>query len=260
MVRTKSLLAATVFLWAAMAWASFTPIPVQRSEAEATLQTALDDAKDKDAKLQIAEKALADHPEDIVIGRMAQDVLMKVLDDPAGWFKSRAEGSESLTKRYLMARASGDSLTQIQTSEWMLSKDPKHYWALMMKATTLWTDDEKILDQVHGLFLQAIAAEPSRPEAYLNLGFLCSDRGQPADARDAFLAATIADPSDRLAKENLMTAYAALRDAAEYFKLADAVFAKEPLKFDLPLARSNMKLEARDFAGQVSVIEYWAYT
>ncbi len=253
-------LIAVTLLWAVSAWAAYSPTPVQKSQAERDLQTALDNAKEKSEKQQIAEKALADHPEDIIIGRLAQDALMRIVEDPAAYFKARAEGTESIAKKFLYARASGDSLTQIQTAEWILAKDPKHFWALIMKATTLWTEDEKILQQVESLLKEAVACDPSRPEGYQNLGYLYQDKEDLHGAREAFEAGAVSDPTNTVIRDMRLTVYAAQRDAKAYFDLVALALPASPLNFDLPLAKSSEKLVTADFHGHFTIIEYWAYS
>lgn len=243
------------------AWAGYSPKALQKSKAETDLQAALDKAANQDEKKQIAEKALADNPEDIVVGRAAQDVLMRTLDDAATYFKTRAEGSESIAKHYLYGRASGDSATQMKEAEWILGKDPKNFWGLTLKAVTLWTEDAEILKQVEGLLQQAVAVDPSRPESYLNLGFVYLDMEKPELALEAFEAGAVADPTNTQIRDQRLTSYATSKQADKYFALAKDALPKDALNFEgLKVAKSSKTLSNADFQGHYTIVEYWAYT
>jgi tetratricopeptide (TPR) repeat protein len=258
---TLFVVALALLLPALGAWAGYSPKPLQKSNAETDLQSALDKATNTDEKKQIAEKALADNPDDIVLGRMAQDVLTKSLDDAATYFKTRAEGSESIAKHYLYGRASGDSTIQMHEAEWILAKDPKNYWGLTLKAVTLWTEEAEILKQTEALLQQAVAADPARPEGYLNLGYVYLDMEQFDKAIEAFEAGAVSDPTNAQIRDQRMTWYATAKQADKYFSLAKDALPKEALSFEgLKVAKSERVLSNADFQGHYTIVEYWAYT
>lgn len=261
-MRKTTLLAVALALLlpALAAWAGYNPKPLQKSKAETDLQAALDKAANADEKKMIAEKALADNPDDIVLGRMAQDVLTKSLDDAATYFKTRAEGQESIAKHYLYGRASGDSTIQMEQANWILAKDPKNYWGLTLKAVTLWTEEPEVLKQVESLLQQAVSIDPSRPEGYLNLGYVYLDLEKHDAAIEVFEAGAIADPSNTQIRDQRMTWYATAKQADKYFSLADKALPKEALSFaGLKVAKSDRVLSNADFEGHYTIIEYWAY-
>lgn len=241
-------------------WAAYQPQPVQRTTDETQLTAALAKAADAAEKQALAEQALADHPEHIPIGILAQDVLTKQLDDAKRYFRARAEGSSSIAKKFLAARASGDSAQQMETANWILAQDPRNFWGYLLKGQTLWYDDPDIMLHTHALFDSAIAADPSRPEGYFWQGVAYLDEHNHASARAALEAGLVCDPNDAVIRDNLLTVYAANRDAGAYFPLAERGLPAEPLHWDLPFANKAGQLTAQDVQSHVSVIEYWAYT
>jgi hypothetical protein len=240
-------------------WA-YNPKPVVRSAAEQQITAALAKAESDSAKIQVASDALTGSGEDIAAARVAQDVLLKFKDDPAAWFKARAEGSKSIAAHYLYARASDDSTIMAEQAAWILKQDPKNFWGLMMAGEAEWNKSAPDLKQVQKSFEDAVAADPSRPEGYLYLGYLFIDQDQWKNARLALDAGAICDPSSQPIREQRLTTFAELRDASAYFDLAKASFSDRPLQMDLPRANADGQVTAAMFKDTTTVIEYWAYT
>jgi hypothetical protein len=233
---------------------------VVRSAAEQRLTTDLDRAASDSARLRIAESALAAFPEDIVVGRMAQDVIMKFKDDPVAFFKARAESGTSVAAHYLYGRAADDTVIAAEQAQWILKQHPAHFWGLMQAGEAEWSKAAPNLESVRQSFEQAIATDPSRPEGYLNLAFLFIDGNRWAEAKPVLEAGAVCDPQNKYIREQRLTTYAELRDAAAYFDLAKTAFSDKPLTLDLPRANAAGRVTSDDLKKRISVIEYWAYT
>jgi len=243
------------------AWA-YAPVPVQKSPAEIELAAALDKAETNDAKAQIATAFLNSNPTDIPAARMAQDVLFRTMEDPAEFFKSRAEKSESVVDHYLYARASGDSTVMAQEAAWIMAKDPKNAWGHMLAGLAEWERAMPDNAVVEKYLKAAVEADPSRPEGYINLGYLYEDMENWPAARETFEAGAIADPNNATIRDARLTVYAVQRDGDAYFKLIDGVLPAEPLTGELVRANNGGGTvdAAKAFRGQTVLVEYWAYT
>ncbi|HEY3295060.1 MAG TPA: hypothetical protein VGL38_06460 [bacterium] len=244
---------------ASMAWA-YSPVPVAKSAAETTLSAALEHAPSDSAKLKIAEDALNAHPEDVPAARMAQDVITKLMPDPVAFFKARAEKSDAISAHYLYGYLAGDSVITAREAAWILAKDPKSYWGHMLAADAEWNKENVNYAALTGHIADAIAVDPSRPEAYIYMGYVAEEQEKWQDARQAFEAAAVSDPSSATARDQRLTAYAQLRDGKAYFDLAQTAFPATPLTMDLPRANGKGHLTTADLLGKNTVVEYWAFT
>jgi hypothetical protein len=245
--------------WVSVA-AAYHPLPVTKSAAEAALNEALAKADTDSARVHLAREALDTHPDDIPLGRAAQDILLKLMDDPAGYFKARAESSQSAAARYLYARASNDTTVMERESKWMLERNPRDFWGLFLSASAEWDKAKPDTAIVYGRFRAAIDADPSRPEAYLNLGYFFQDEERWLEAREVLDAGAVADPANKAIRDARLTTFAELRDADTFFKLMEGINSDKPLEADLPRANGPGRFTTADLRGQPTVLEYWAYT
>lgn len=255
------LMVLSLLVLASLAW-GYAPQPVQVSAAQTQLKAALDAAAAPEEKSRIATEFLDSHPADVAAARVAQDALFKTLDDPAPFFRTRAEKSESIVDHYLYARAVGDSTIAAQEAAWILKKDPNNYWGHLVAGNAEWERAKPDNAQIEKHFTDAIAANPSQPEAYVMLGYLYQEQDDWQKARAAFEAGMITDPSSVLFKNALISVYATQRDADAYFKLFDAMVPKEPLTGMLTRASNGTEPvdAAKTFRGTTTLVEYWAYT
>jgi len=243
---------------------AYSPTPVTRSAAETELTAALDQAPSDSAKLKIAESALAGHPEDIPVGRAAEEIILRFRSDPVEFFKARAEKSESIAAHYLYGdicgRANGDTVTTAREAAWILAKDPKNFWGHMLAGDAAWNYGKPDMAAVQKAYEDAVAADPSRPEGYLFLGYVFEDQDKWPEARGALDAGSISDPANKIIREQRLTAYAQVRDAKAYFDLAQSVLPQKALQMDLPRASAPGKVTTANLLGKSTVIEYWAFT
>jgi hypothetical protein len=244
---------------AATAWA-YNPKPVQRSEAEQQVLAALEQAATDSAKLIVAQVTLETHGEDIPAARAAQDVILRLKDDPIAFFKEQANNSASIPAHYLYGRAADDTVIMAEQARWILQHDSSNFWGLMQAGEAEWNKKQPNLKLVQRRFEEAVAADPSRPEGYLYLGYLFEDKEQWKDARAALDAGAVCDPQNKTIRDQRLTAAAELRDAPEYFRLMQGAFPDQPLSMDLPRANGSGRVTTDDLKGRATVIEYWAYT
>ena len=243
---------------------AYNPVPATKSAAEAELNAALDHATSDSAKLKIAEDALNAHPDDILVGRAAEAIILKFDGDPVTYFKTRAEKSGTVAAHYLYGdisgRAMGDSVVPAEEANWILKKDPNNFWAHMLLGDAEWNKGKPDLALVQQDYEAAISADPSQPDGYLYLGWAFEDAEKWPEARAAFDAGAVADPSNKMITEQRLTTYAQLHDGAAYLNLAKTVFPDTPLSLDLFRANREGKVTTADLLGKTTVIEYWAFT
>jgi hypothetical protein len=243
----------------ATAWA-YHPAPVVKSAAEQELAAALANAPSDSIKLRLAQQAFENHPDDIPLAVIAQDVLLKQLPDAKTYYKTRAQSSESGAAHYLYGRASGDSTIMRQEAQYILKMNPADYWGQLLAGLAEWEHEKSNDKLVQKYFEAATASDPSRPEAYLNLGWLFMDHEKWADARTALEAGAVADGQNTFIRDARLTVYAQLRDGKSYFSLLKGVFPEAPLTVDLPRANGSGSVTTADIAGSPTVLEYWAFT
>jgi tetratricopeptide (TPR) repeat protein len=130
----------------------------------------------------------------------------------------------------------------------------------MLSADAEWNKAKPDYGTLNKRFADAIAADPSRPEGYLNAGYAFEEQEKWTEARAAFEAGAIADPANTFIRDQRLTAYARLRDGKAYFDLAQGTFSDKPLNMDLPRANSKGNVTTANLLGKATVIEYWAYT
>lgn len=248
-------------LMAAAVWA-YTPTPVQKSAAEIGLKAALDKAETNEMKAFLATDFLNSKPTDIPAARMAQDAITRTLEDASAFFKARVGKSESVVDHYLYGRASGDSTIMVQEAQWILQKDPKNAWGHMLAGIAEWERAEPDYAKVEHCLQDAIAADPSRPESYLNLGYLYEEMEKGPESIAAFEAGAIADPTNAGIRDARLTYYATARQADKYFTLLEPTLSKEPLTGELPRANNGGGTvnAATALRKVTTVIEYWAYS
>lgn len=239
---------------------SYNPVPVQKSEAEIEATAALKAAILDSVKLQVALAILEQHGEDIPAAAEAMAVIRKLKADPVSFFEARAEGSTSVAARYLYGRASGDSTIMAQQAVWILKNHPGNYWGHILAGYAEWYREQPDVAVLRQKFTAATAADPSRPEAYLYLGWVFQDEERWPEARDALEAGAVADPQDTYIRDGRLTVYAQLRDADAFFALMRGIFPERPLEADLVLANRNGHLTGGDLRGGNVVLEFWAYT
>ena len=244
---------------AAVAWA-YSPAPYSKSAAETQLASAFDQAGSDSAKLKIAQEALDANPDNVAVGQMAQDVILHGMPDAVAFFKSRAEKSESIAAHFLYGRAADDSAIAATEATWILKKDPKNFWGHMLAADAEWGKSKTNYSLLHKHIDEAIQADPSNPNGYLYAGFAYEDQDKWTEARQAFEAGAIADPSNQSINDQRLTVYAQLHDSKAYFDLAKTTFSDKPLTVDLRRANATGNLTTADFLGKPTVVEFWAYT
>ena len=156
----------------------------------------------------------------------------------------------------------GDSTIAAQEAAWILKKDPQNYWGHVMAGNAEWERAKPDNALIEKHFTDAIAINPSQPEAYVMLGYLFQDQDDWQRARETFEAGRVTDPENFLFKNALISVYAAQRDADAYFKLFDSMVPKEPLTGMLARASNGTDPvdAAKAFRGTTTLVEYWAYT
>jgi predicted Zn-dependent protease len=251
----------SLLLIATIAW-GYSPTPLQMSPAETQIKAALDKAATQEDKSKIATDFLNTNPTDVRAARAAQDVLFKSLDDPAPFFKARAEKSELIADHYLYARAVADSIIAAQEAAWILQKDPKNFWGHLMAGNAEWEKASPDKALIEKDFNDAISTDPSQPEGYVMLGYLYQDQDDMPKARAAFEAGQVTDASNFMIKNALISVYAMMRDADAYFKLFNSMVPQEPLTGVLQRASNGTEPvdAATVFRGHTTLVEYWAYT
>jgi len=211
--------------------------------------------------MAVAQRSLEQYGQEIAVGKMVIDLLLKNLEDPIAFFRSRMEkDSLSPASHYLYGRASRDSTIMAQEAQWILSRDPGNYWGFELAGYAEWYRSKPDTAILIANFQQAIAADPSRPDAYLYLGWVYWDEERWPEARAALEAGAIVDPTDKAIRDARLTVYAEQRDAKAFFDLMQGVFSDQPLEADLPRAKDGVNLTTPDLRGAPTVIEYWAFT
>ncbi|MFZ5432765.1 MAG: tetratricopeptide repeat protein [Calditrichota bacterium] len=239
---------------------AFQPVAGQKSVAEQEIGALLEAAATDSVKKDIAKSFFNKYPDDIPGGRIAQDILLKNLEDPITFFKKRLEQQETLANRYWYGRASRDSVIMAETAKLILNDYPDNYWGHELAGYAEWYRAKPDTGVLIREFRAAIKADPSRPEAYLYLGWVYWDEEQWPEMREALEAGAIADPTDKSIRDARLTVYAEQRDADAFFTLMQGVFSDTPLTADLPRARGGANLTTAELRNQPTVIEYWAYT
>jgi hypothetical protein len=239
---------------------AYHPVPVTKSAAETALREALTKTDVDSVRLRLAREALERNPEDIPLGRMAQDVLLKQMDDAVGYFKNQAQGSESVAAHYLYGRAADDTTVTAEEARWILSRDPSNFWGHLLAGIAEWDKSKFDTAVVHRQFLAAVTSDPSRPEGYLYLGYFFQDEERWPEAREVLDAGALTDSSSQAIRDARLTTYAELRDADAFFKLIQGMYSTRPLEADMPLANGTSRLTGTDLRGRPTVLEYWAYT
>lgn len=258
-MKVLALLAALWLAVATTAWA-YNPVPLKKSAVETELSAALEQAHSDSAKLKIAEDALNARPDDVAMARIAQDVIMKFKTDPVDYFKNRAETSQSVAAHYLYGWAEEDRKIKTREAAWILKKEPHNFWGHMLAADAEWAKDKPNYTILRKQISDAIAADPSRPEGYLSMGFAFEDEEKWPEARQAFEAGAVCDPASMAIRDQRLTAYAQLHDGKAYFDLAQSIFSDKPLQMDLPRASGTGNVTTANLLGKNTVVEYWAFT
>ena len=244
-----------------IALAAYNPQPIQRSTGEKETLARLEAAATDSAKVAIARELLDKYAGEIAVGKMVIDLLLKNLDDPITYFRTRLDqDSLAPANHYFYGRASRDSTIMAQEAQWILNRDPGGYWGYELAGYAEWYRAKPDTAVLIAHFKQAIAADPSRPDAYLYLGWVFWDEERWDEARDVLEAGAIVDPEDKAIRDARLTVYAEQRDAKAFFDLMQGIFSDQPLEADLPRANGGAHITSADFRGAPTVIEYWAYT
>jgi tetratricopeptide (TPR) repeat protein len=245
-------------LWA-VAQAQYSPELYIVPAAERSLRSALANAVDDEARFEIARTALQEYPDDISLGRIAQDALLPLLAESTVWFKDRAERLKTRTADYLYARAANDGAISSAIADALLARDPNDYWGWRLKAVAVSAGGLDSLPAVAKLMERAVKSSPNRPDTYLYLGFYYQQLGEDEKAIAAFEAGAIADPTDKTIRDFRLTHYATHKQSEKYFALVPTALPNAPLELDVTLAKSGRKLSKEVFTGHYSVIECWTY-
>lgn len=256
----RTLALVCLLCYAAAAVAAFQPLPVQRSAAETEFADAIAKTDVDSLKLKLAKDALEQNPENIPLGRAAQDIILKLMDNAESYFKTRAEASESIAAHYLYAWAANDTLITAREAAWILKQKPNDFWGHLLNAIGEWDKSKPDTVIVRSRLLAAINADPSRPEGYLYLGYFYQDEERWPEALEVFEAGAVCDPAHKSIRDGRLTTYAELRDADKYFKLLAGMYSDKPLEADLPRAHGTARFTSADLRGAPTVLEYWAYT
>jgi tetratricopeptide (TPR) repeat protein len=243
-----------------LARAEYHPALYVPSVAETSLRDALASAESDSVKKTIARHALEEHPDDVIIGRIAQDVLSQLMPEPAEWFKTRAERLKSNAADYLYARSAADGAISLQVAEKILARNPDDYWGLWLKAVSYGSLQEDTLRIVTNLMERAASVFPSRPDTYLYLGYYYKQMKEDEKAIAAWEAGAICDPKHKTIRDFRLTHYATHKQTEDYFALVPAALPIAPLEFDVTLARDGSKLTKEVFLGHYSILECWYFT
>lgn len=244
-----------------LAYAQYSPQPYTVPEAEAKLRAdlaAASPAMPNHAEI-VAKLALDNHPDDVSIGRIAQDALVPFLDDPVAHFLQRANNLNNAAAKYLYARAANDAAISDSIANLILAQNPQDYWGLRLKGVAVSAGGPDSLPRVTEWMERAIAARPDRPDTYLYTGFYYKQLGQDDKAIKAFEAGAVCDPSDKIIRDFRLTHYATHKMPDEYFELVPQALPTAPLDLDVTLAKDGSKLSKDVFRGHYSIIECWTY-
>ena len=242
-----------------VASAAYSPQPFQKSAADKSLQEALSKAQSDSEKVELAKSTWSVNPEDMQVGKTAATIMRKYMTDAENYFKSKADG-ESIVARYLYAWYFGDTLISAKQADWILKKDPKNFWGLVLQANSEWDKSKPDMDKVRSGFEAAVAADPSQPDGYWLLGYVFQDLDKWQDARSAFDAGANCDPTNTDIRDGRLTVYAQMRDADAYFNLSKAMFPADPLQMDLAFANGTDHLTPAKLLGKTTVLEFWGFS
>ena len=243
-----------------LANAAYTPLPVQRSAAEVTLKSTLDAAKTDSEKVVIAKTAIEANPDDARIGETAGLVLRKYLTDAEKYLKLRTQEHESIASRFVFAYYYGDSAEQLATSEWILKKDPNNFWGHRLAADAEWSKSNPALTKVRSELEAALAADPSQPEGYYELGSLFEEMDKIDDALSVYEAGAVCDPAHALIRASRMAIYANQHKADQYFALLPDVLPKDPVNVTLKSAIGKDDLTPEVLKNKITVLEFWGFS
>lgn len=242
-----------------IASAKYSPKLYVVPEAETKLRADLANAPDDAARKEIAIAALERFPNDVSLGRIAQDALNPTLEEPAQWFQARAEKLKTNAARYLYARVANDGAVSHSVADEILIDDPNDYWGLRLKAVAISTGGPDSLPRVCEFMERAVKSNPDRPDTYLYLGFYYKQLGEDDKAIVAFEAGAVADPTDKIIRDFRLTHYATHKQSEKYFALVPQALPKAPLDLDVTLASDGSTLSKDVFLGHYSIIECWTY-
>lgn len=244
---------------ASVVLADYEPQPKQVSQAETEFQAALAKAEQDEAQVELALEFLDKYPDNIPLGREAQNILSRKSDKPAEWFKERMDADPTGTNRYLWARASGDPEIMHKQADWLIENDPENFWGPYLKAVAFWTEEEPALEKVTAEFEKAVALDPARFEGFIWMAYAYQEHDELDKALAAFDAAGVVDPESNNPAMGKMEIYAIMRDAERYFSLVDPMLPDEPVTVELALANGENAGKPVGFEGEYTVIESFTY-
>ncbi|MBU0691893.1 hypothetical protein KKH18_08770 [bacterium] len=247
-----------VLLCAATLVFGYAPQPKVVTQAETEFEAALATAETDEAQIELAKEYLDNYPDNIPLGRSAQNILNRKSDTPPDWYKTRKEAAPTSTNRYLWARASQDHDVMVEQANWMMENDAENFWGYYLAATAEWDTEEPDMDKVIGYFEQALAKDPAQYTGYLWLGYAYEDANKPEQALEVFKAAKIVDPEDDSPKQAMLGLYAQMKDADEYFELVTPMLPTNPVTVELPVAKSTADLNTVKLNGEYTVLDCFA--
>jgi tetratricopeptide (TPR) repeat protein len=251
-----AILVLLAFVSAALA---YNPKPYQPTEGERQLEAALEAAANDAVKVQIAKEMLDVFPDDIPMGRMAQNEIKSGTEDYIDYFKARMDKNRTAATSYLYARATGEGKDMAEQGSWIMHNDPDNYWGYFMAALAIGESENPATEEMLKLFETAIEKDPSRVEAYYQAAFAYEELKQWDKAIEAYQAVTITNPEEaKGVKFSIMGIYAQTRDAANYFKMADGLFPAEPVAATVQLVKGG-DLTPDMLKGHATVLDFFEY-
>jgi tetratricopeptide (TPR) repeat protein len=240
-------------------FAQYSPQRYVVPEAETKLRADLANAPDDNTRKEFALAALANYPDDVSLGRIAQDALLPVLENPKEWFAARSHEVKTSAASYLYARAANDAMVTDSVADKILADNPDDYWGLRLKGVAIGAVYPDSLPAVIRLMEHAARVKPDRPDTYLYIGFYYKQLGEDEKSIAAFEAGAVSDPSDKIIRDFRLTYYATHKQAEKYFALVPTALPKAPMEWDVSLAKDGSMLTKESFLGHYSIVECWTY-
>jgi tetratricopeptide (TPR) repeat protein len=238
---------------------AYSPQPKVITKAETDFDAVIAKAETDEAKVAAAKEFLEMYPDNILLGRSAQNVLNRKSDTPPDWYKARMEASPTTANRYLWARASQDSEVMTEQAAWIMENDPENFWGYYLAATTEWDKEAPDMDKVTHYFEQAVAKDPAQYTGYLWLGYAYEEADKPEQALEVFKAAEVVDPEDSSPKQAMLGLYAQLRNADKYFELVTPMLPVNAVTAELAVAKAEEESKPVGFSGETTVLEFFTY-
>jgi tetratricopeptide (TPR) repeat protein len=237
----------------------YAPVPKVVTPAESEFETALEAAETDEAKVALAKEYLDQHPDNVPLGRAAQNILNRKSETPAEWYQERMDANPTSTNRYLWARASGDPEIMFEQASWIMENYAENFWGYYLAAVAEWSTEEPEMNKITGHFEQAVAKDPSRFEGFLWMGYAYEEAEKLDEALAAFDAAAIVDPESDSPVMAKVSIFAVQRNAESYFELVNGLLPDEPVTVELAVAQPDTDAKPVGFSGDMTVIESFTY-